>query len=82
MSKDKAEELAEAKAMMSTSVAEDYEIIARLTRKLQKARTQNTALRKYARHHSDCMATHLYNDGSKCTCGLDKLLNIKKQTPI
>lgn len=77
-------ELEEVKAMMATSVAEDQDIISRLTRKNTKLTKQNHELRKYAKHTIDC---GLHDDApfkehEYCTCGLEELLHPKKQDPV
>ena len=57
---------------------EDQGILARLSRKLQKAKAQNSKLRKYTRHDQDCPAWY----SNPCTCGLEELMRPKKQQPI
>lgn len=57
----------------------DTDIIARLSRKLAKAKSENTKLRKYAQHGARCLQKdHL----GPCSCGLSEVMNPKKQNPI
>lgn len=55
---------------------DENEIIARLTRKNAKITKQNCDLRKYAKHKEECEIK------PQCTCGLDKLMNPKRQEPV
>ena len=71
-------ELDEIRALMSTSVAEDHDLISRLSRKLNKVTKQNVELRKYAQHKLTC--TIRLDAG--CNCGLEPLLKPKRQEPI
>ena len=62
---------------------EDNGIIARLSRKLTKAQKMNCDLRKYAVHKEDCFRETWYKEGDTgCTCGLEELMNPKRQEPV
>ena len=61
----------------------EFDLIPRLSRKLRKAAGQSVALRKYARHKDDCLLNeHARDANDGCTCGLEELLNPKRQEPI
>ena len=59
---------------------EKHDILSRLSRKVTRGESMNAKLRKYAQHFDNCDYVN-YGQG-KCTCGLEELLNPKRQNPV